>query len=98
MVSSSFNVLSFFVKQPLALIPQIEINHLAVQKADTRIAVIHLSGIFCFLSDFGSFLVMCVCVYIYTPMQVLQDTVVLSKIIDSEMLRDWGKREWESAF
>lgn len=51
MVSSSLNILSFFVKQPVALIPQIEINNLAVQKADTRIALIHFIGIFWFLHD-----------------------------------------------
>lgn len=52
MISSSLHVLSFFVKQPVALIPQIEIYHLAVQEADTRIALIPFSGIFWFLRDF----------------------------------------------
>lgn len=68
LLSSSLNVLSFFVKQPVALIPQIEINHLAVQKPDTRIALIHLSSIFWFLCDFIFFsfeLYMCVCVGIH---------------------------------
>lgn len=99
MVSSSLNILRFFVKHPVALIPQIEINHLAVQKADTRIALIHFIGFFWFLRDFffKFNLVIYVCVYIYAQMQVLQDTVVLSKILDSEMLRGWGERELKSA-
>lgn len=65
MVSSFLNVLSFFVKQPVALIPQIEINHLSVQKADTRIALIHLSGIFWFFHDFFFFCYICVSVCTY---------------------------------
>lgn len=66
---SSLNVLSFFVKQPVALIPKIEINHLAVQKPDTRIALIRLSSIFWFLCGFVFFFffwVIYVCVYTYT--------------------------------
>lgn len=38
------------------------------------------------------------CVYVYAWMQVLQDTVVLCKRIDSEVLRGWGERELKSAF
>lgn len=60
MVSSFLSVLSFFVKQPVALIPQIEINHLSVQKADTRIALIHLSGIFWFFHYFFFLCYICV--------------------------------------
>lgn len=63
MISSSLHVLSFLVKQPVALIPQIEINHLAVQEADTRIALIPFSGIFWFLRDF--FCYRCVCTYMH---------------------------------
>lgn len=72
LLSSSLNVLSFFVKQPVALIPKIEINHLAVQKPDTRIALIRLSSIFWFLCVFVFCfffpfeLYMCVCIHIHT--------------------------------
>lgn len=66
MVSPSLNAPSFFVKQPVALIPQIEINHLPVQKADTGIALIHLSGIFWVLRDLFFWFLLCMCVHICT--------------------------------